>query len=284
MQPSSVTVREQRPRDLLSFNQVNGVPRGFKPPARPGFRYVEVWPPNGQWRHLEGLMARSTGRHARQGDTLAIYPAVWDGARESALRTAVLTEAVATTLGMSTLIWGDNAGVLSHPYYVEHEQLQAAESKCVLDWHRFTLRCRDLFTRDIDTSWYELEDENAAVSVAWAGATSPEPLGSSLFVRVLRGEDAIIVSLLDLSGSTDGSWSSPTAPGNCRQAEVSVLLDAPEHWRAQAAVLGRGGGRFEPLATGVGSHREGRSIVCDVPIIDGWSVLRLERGTRSRVR
>ncbi len=270
-------VRAQRPRDVLSFNQVNGVPRGFTPPAKPGFRYVEVWPPNDKWRHLEGLMQRSAGCHASQGDTLAIYPPVWNGAREAALNTAVLSEAVATTLGISTLIWGDNAGVLCHPYYVDHEQLGAEELKRVLAWHRFGLRCKDLFMRNADTSWYELDDENAAVSVSWAGTVSPEPTGGSLFVRVLPSDDSVVISLLDLSGSTDGSWMSATAPGSCTQADISVLVDSPERWRAHAAVLGRGAGTFEPLETSLGSHREGRSMLCRVSIIDGWSVLRLDR-------
>ncbi len=67
-------------------------------PQRPGFRYVEVWPPNDRWRHLEGLLARSAGAAEPQGDTLAIYPPVWDGERAGAAH-RVLTEAIATTLG-----------------------------------------------------------------------------------------------------------------------------------------------------------------------------------------
>ncbi len=58
-------VRAARPNDVLSFNQVNGVPRGFAPPAKPGFRYAEVWPPNDRWRHLEGLLERSAGSAPR---------------------------------------------------------------------------------------------------------------------------------------------------------------------------------------------------------------------------
>ncbi len=60
-------VRARRPRDVISFNQVNGVPRGFEPPDKPGFRYIEVWPPNDKWRHLEGLLQRSAGRRSKTG-------------------------------------------------------------------------------------------------------------------------------------------------------------------------------------------------------------------------
>ena len=54
-------LRAARPRDLISFNQVNGVPSAASLPAGPGFRYCEVWPPNDGWRHLEGLLDRSSG-------------------------------------------------------------------------------------------------------------------------------------------------------------------------------------------------------------------------------
>jgi dextranase len=272
--------RAGRPDDVLSFNQVNGVPAGIEPPAAPGFRYVEVWAPNDRWRHLEALMARSAGRGPRQGDTFAIYPPVWEQNRERGLRTVVLTEAVATVLGIGTLIWGDDAGALRHPYYVDHERLTPAEAETAIAWHRFGLRCRDLFRFGQDTSWFELDDENAALTVAAAVPAKPEPVGGALFTRVVRDPGTIVVSLIDLSGSRDGSWSEGTAAGSCSTATVAALVEQPEHWHAHVAALGRDEGRFTPVELQVGSHREGRTVTCEVPIVDGWSVLRLENRER----
>ena len=272
------SVRRARPDDVISFNQVNGVPRGFKPPERPGFRYVEVWRPNDQWRHLEGLLDRSAGTGSWQGDTLAIYPPVWGNDRETALLTVVLTEAVVTTLGANALLWGDRFGVLNHPYYVTHENLDEDEVERVLMWHRFGLRSRDLFKSGVDTSWYELTDENASVTVTWDGVAGPEPVGGYLYVRVRRGDDCVAVSLLDLSGSADGSWQSGTRAGRCRDVTLSVLVDDPSQWSVMASVLGVRDGRYEPLSSVVVSHREGRALSCTVPVIEGWSIVRLTRG------
>lgn len=274
-------VRKARTGDVLSFNQVNGVPRGFAMPGSPSFRYVEVWAPNDRWRHLEGLMQRSAGRNVHHGDTLAIYPPVWEGERDAALRTGLLSQAVVTTLGSNTLIWGDDYGVLCHPYYVNHEQLRGEEIDKVLQWHRFGLRCRDLFKVATDTSWYELDDENASVVVSWDGATSPEPVGGALFARVFRSDDVVVVSLLDLTGSTDGSWSQGTAPGTCTLADVSVLVELPDQWHAEVALLGRDEGRFAPVELGETLLREGKGRTCSVPVNGGWSVLRLTRGSAS---
>jgi dextranase len=274
-------VRKARPSDVLSFNQVNGVPRGFVPPTSPSFRYVEVWPPNDRWRHLEGLLQRSAGGGDRYGDTVAIYPPVWDADRSSALRTCLLSEAVTTTLGANLLIWGDKDGVLNHPYYVNHETLDESERAQVLEWHRFALRTRDLFRRTLDTSWYELSDENASVKVSWAGISSPEPVGGAVFARVIRGDDLIVVSLLDLSGSEDGSWSSGTREGRCESVDVEVLLGSSDTWNIDVAVMGRDHGRFASLATVATSMREGNGVRAAVPVDSGWSVLRLTRKVSS---
>ncbi len=274
-------VRQARPGDVLSFNQVNGVPAAIEPPRSPGFRYVEIWPPNDRWRHLEALMSRSAGRRSEpQGDSLAIYPPVWGKERRSALRTVVLSEAIATALGIGTLIFGDSGAALCHPYYVEHERLDPVEQQTVLSWHRFGLRCRDLFRRGEDTSWFELDDENAAVKVTGAVAATPEPEGGKLFCRVRHTADTVVVSVIDLSGSSEGSWTAATEPGVCVQATVTALVETPERWRAHVAVLGRDGDRFVPVELVEVPHREGRAVACEVPLVDGWSVLRLENRER----
>jgi dextranase len=279
--------RARRPGDQLSFNQVNGVPSVLSLPEGPGFRYCEVWPPNDLWRHLEGLMDRSAGRSGQKErggtvrGTVACYPPVWASAsgegRQAALRTVVLTEAIATCLGASALLYGDDFGVLSDPYYPRHETLSAVEALVALRWHRFALRCRDLFIDGEDTSWYEIGDENGAVSVSWDGPTKPEPLGGAVFARVVRSEGCIAVGVVDLTGSENGSWSEPTGRGRCPMVEVRVLLESPKDWQAAVATLGEDGDRFVGRPSRAEGHREGLAAVVDVPLQEGWSVLRLTR-------
>jgi dextranase len=275
-------VRTARPDAVVSFNQVNGVPRGFELAGPPGYRYVEVWPPNDRWRHLESLLQRSAAAGSSATGVLAIYPPVWAGERAAALRTVLLTAAVTVTLGASMLVFGDDRGCLQHPYYPDYQQMTADESGQVLRWHRFGLRCRDLFHGGTDTTWYDIGDENGAVSIRWEadgqpGRVAPEPAGGGVYARVVRHEDCIAVSVLDLTGSPDGSWQSPTGPGTCHSATVSVLLDDTGKWRAEAAVLGKDCDRFAPVAAKPGSHREGTSVQIELPVVVGWSVLRLTR-------
>jgi dextranase len=294
-------LRGVRQEDLISFNQVNGVPSAAPLSGGPGFRYCEIWPPNSDWRHFEGLMDRSSGRSGLLGSaeerrplirgSIACYPPVWGidtpgglvqgGEREEALRTVVLTEAITTSLGSSALLYGDMTAVLCDPYYPKHASLSSSEASTVLRWRRFALRCRDLFFEGEDTSWYEIEDENGSVSIQAPSPVSPEPVGGSIFARVTHGENFVAVSVIDLTGSETGSWRARTGAGGVSAVTVRVLIDRPENWRVEGAVLDSGPGRFTALEARIVPHRQGRAVEIELPLIDGWSVLRLLRAPGS---
>ena len=290
-------VRSQRPSLLISFNQVNGVPSAAKLAAEPRFRYCEVWPPNSQWRHFEGLLDRTSGtaglltdasrRDAVVRGSIACYPPVWGidqpggpvatSARPSALRTVVFTEAIATLLGTSALIYGDRTAALCDPYYPKHAHLSVDEATTVIAWHRFALRCRDLFLEGEDTSWYEIDDENGSVAIEAAAPVRPEPIGGAVFARVTQAKGRIGIGVLDLTGSENGGWSEPTEKGSIPSVTIRVLLDHPECWTAEAAVLGGRNDRFSELPAKIVEHRQGHALEVQLPVVAGWSVLRVTR-------
>lgn len=268
-------LRTAAPSVMLSFNQVNGVPGAFPLPVGHAFRYVEVWPPNDGWRHLESLLARSAGNSAARG-VLALYPPVWSGERRSALRTVCFSEAVATSLGSGLLVFGDCVGALSGPYYPDFEKLQLGEAARVLEWHRFSLRCRDLFSSGEDTSWVNIGDENGAVQVSVREApVRPEPTAGVVFARVVRSGTVTAISCLDLSGSPSGSWAQPTAGGIASEALVRLLVATPERCRAEVATLDAAGGRFQSVELEEVAHREGKAVELSLPLRRGWAVARV---------
>ena len=167
----------------------------------------------------------------------------------------VLTEAVATCLGASALIYGDRTAALCDPYYPKHERLTADEAATVIAWHRFALRCRDLFIEGEDTSWYEVDDENGAVALDWDGPVRPEPVGGALFARVVHSDGCVAVGVVDLSGSRHGRWSEPTGPARAGQCVCECSCPRPERWARHRRRLGTGGDRFMPVPSTVVDHR-----------------------------
>jgi dextranase len=263
-------VRAAFPQWLITFNQVNGHPGRLAPSGRPAARYAEVWPPNDAWRHLEGVLSRIAAPPL--ASILAIYPPVWAmGDRAAALRTACLTEAVVCALGADALIWGDRRGVLNDAYYPRHVRLDPAEAAEVLRWHRFALRYRDLFRRGSDTSWEDVGGVNTAVRVDGAPAL-PEPVAGSIFTRVRRGRGWLAVSLLNLTGSDDGRWTTPTGPPIPVDLTVNALMPEPGRWRAAVAVQGRGEALAAAAPTEV-PHPEGTALRLSLRALGTWAVV-----------
>ena len=219
--------------------------------------------------------------------TVACYPPVWRGeqtrggdqapTRADRLRTVMITEAVATMLGASALLYGDRRGVLCDPYYPNYEPLQAEEAAAALQWHRFALRQRDLFIDGEDTSWCDVGDENGAIAVAADAPVTPEPVGGAVFVRVVRSEHSVGVAALDLTGSQRGSWAEPTAPGRVGSLVVDALLPQGTEWRAEAASVGSRHGRFSPLAVRSAQSKQGLVVRVELDMTTGWSVALFRR-------
>ena len=182
-----------------------------------------------------------------------------------------------TCLGGSSLIYGDVRAALCDPYYPKHVRLHDAEAKTVIAWRRFSLRCRDLFSDGEDTSWYDIGDENGSVSILADAPVRPEPEGGSLFARVNHGEGIVSIGVVDLTGSKSAKWSESTAAGKISSVRVRVLLDHSDTWRVDAAVLGSRDDRFFRIESTVVAHRQGRALEIDLPLVDGWSVLRLTK-------
>jgi hypothetical protein len=155
--------------------------------------------------------------------------------------------------------------------------LSADELEEVTTWRHFALRCRDLFSDGEDTSWYEIGDENGSVTVSATVPVRPEPVAGSLFARVVHATDIVTVGVLDLTGSEHGRWSEPTAHGSVSDVTVRVLVDRPDEWSSSSAVLGAGNDHFVSVPTVVVAHRQGRALEVSLPLVKGWSVLRLRR-------
>jgi hypothetical protein len=115
------------------------------------------------------------------------------------------------------------------------------------------------------------------VSVMADATVKPEPLGGCVFARVVMLDDIIGVSVVDLTGSENAKWSEPATRGRIEVVTVDVLVDTAQRWRVEAAILGENGGRFSVVDSEDVAHRQGRALRVRLPLVDGWSVLRLRR-------
>ena len=58
---------------------------------------------------------------------------------------------------------------------------------------------------------------------------------------------------------------------------IRILVDHPNAWTPYAAVLGARDEHFAAIESVIVPHRQGRALEVTLPVIEGWSVLRLSR-------
>ena len=146
----------------------------------------------------------------------------------------------------------------------------------MLAWRRFALRCRDLFLEGEDTSWYEVGDENGAVALEWDGPVRPEPVAGALFAagrplgRLRRsGSCRPQRELARAVVRAYGGRPVPLGPG------TPAARRPREVGRSCRRRSARSGDRFVRWLSTVAEHREGRAAEVEVPLVAGWSVLRM---------
>ena len=265
---------------------------GPPPGARlPLLRGVAAERPDGAtWRRLMdrssgvGPAAPPAGREALVRGSIACYPPVWGTAAPGrspagpgrALRTVFPDRSGGHLPRRECLALRRRDAVLCDPYYPKHERLgRRGGNGAGLAPLRPALsgtsssRAR---TPAGTTSPTKTEPSRSPPR-----ACGPEPVGGALFARVVHAEGRVSVGVLDLTGSARGRWDEPTSPGRLRSVTVRILTGRPEQWSAAAAVLGAEDEHFVGRPSKVVPHRWGRAIEVELPVVEGWSVLRLSR-------
>ena len=87
----------------------------------------------------------------------------------------------------------------------------------------------------------------------------------------------VTVGVVDLTGSENGKWSESTTRGTVTSVTIRILVDHPNAWTPYAAVLGARDEQFAAIESVIVPHRQGRALEVTLPVIEGWSVLRLSR-------
>ncbi len=237
---------------------------GGRAAPRPGFRYCEVWPPNDQWRHLEALMDRSSGRAgllAPAGHRGRLVRAASPATRRCGVRATRRARSWARpgrphcARCCVPRLWppvsapvrcsmATSAPCLRPVLPQARAPGSAAEAATASPGTASPCGADDLFLEGEDTSWYDIADENGAVALEWDGPCGPNPWAAPSspgrpLGRLCRRQRP------RPDRQRPGSWSEPTPPGRCRSVRAR-LLPGPGQLACAVATLGRHGDRFVP--------------------------------------
>lgn len=223
----------------LIFNNVNAFPLWATAAVPQTAVYIEVWPPHERFRHLAELIAEARKLAPGQGVILAAYLAPYEGDEAGALATERLQLATVFSFGGSPLLHGEEDAVLTEAYYVRHRRISRGALDTVRRYYDFAVRYGDLLHApeavDVTKTYFGGDNHEVRVDAPVPVSADCEP--GSLWVRVVKLSDGLLISLIDLSGQNDDLWNRPKRPQEPlagvrlrveRTGNVRILFAAPE--------------------------------------------------------
>lgn len=233
----------------ILFNAVGNWPIETLAAAPVAFNYIEIWPPDIHYTDLARIVRNARKLSAEKPVVIALY---MPAAREI---NHLLADAVILSAGGSRIEIGENARLLTDPYFPKHE--------AILDSLMANLRtCADFSIR------YE----------EWIGPLVPEsaapkltlPDGVEAFYRKVSGGASL--SLVNLKSADPLCWNEE----HDRPHVFSPFaLEIPLDFVPQKAWL------LDPYSSDAPEllvhHRTGNKVCVAVPNLEVWNVLLFER-------
>jgi len=241
--------------------------------ANQALTYIDVWAPHTTLTHLADLVTRARLLAPDRAVILAAYLSVHRGDEAAALQAEKLQLATVFSHGGSVLLHVEESAVLTEAYYVTHKEIAPAVQDGARRYFDFAVRYGDLLFGTDDVTRTHVGGENEEVRVEATVAVATDALPGTLWVRVLRVPDGLLVSLIDLSAQTDDAWDAPKNPSTPLEGvRVSILRRGAANPRVAIA------SPDAPQLMALEPERSEREDTVSLPAFDTWALVLIRDG------
>lgn len=271
-------VRDRLPDSHLVFNNVNDFPTWRTGASPQDAVYIEVWEPHLTLGSLGHVVTRARAVGDGKPVVIAAYQHVYDVAPavESDLATA-FTMATLFSHGATHLLAGDGDRILVDPYYVRNHVVEPSTAALLARWYDFLVEHDALLVDPavVDVTGAYAGPYNDDVDVTFARAdVGSDAVAGTVWRRVTRVGDALVVHLVNLVGQQDTRWDAPRHPvGDPGPGTLRVRRTGPGLPRVRVA---------DPTATprlvDVPVVADGDHAVAHLPAPHVWQVVVIDDG------
>lgn len=211
---------DAHPEKTILFNAVGNWPIEALARSAADFIYIEIWSPAVEYRHLAGIVLNASRLSQGKAVVIALYlPA-------SRPANNLLADAVILACGGTRIELGEDARLLSDPYFPKHEEISPELRAALRQLADFAVR---------DGEWIRLYDQAQAGKEVWSSIEpNPEFIESdeSIWAVSRKFPGSQILQLVNFSGLDphqrwDESHAAPTPRSN---VDIRIRTDhEPSH-------------------------------------------------------
>jgi dextranase len=218
---------DQHPNQTILFNAVGNWPIEALADSAVDFMYIEVWPPDVEYRHLAKIVLNAVGLSHGKSVVIALYLPADRPANN------LLADAVILACGGTRIELGEDARLLSDPYFPKHEEISSDLYSSLRQLADFSVR---------NGEWMSPYALSSMERKRWADASlNPDFVltDNSLWAVARQYPGLLLVQLVNFSGlDPHQHWNDVHAyPVPCqnstikiqmRQGPSQILWDCPE--------------------------------------------------------
>lgn len=260
----------------MIFNNVNDFPTWATARATQDATYIEVWAPHVRLRHLAELVTYARAAGPDKAVILAAYLSSYEGEEGGAAAAERLQHAVVFSHGGTVLLHGEESAALTEAYYVRNRSLGPEAAAAARRCYDFAVRYGDLLfaSEAVDVTRTHIGGENHEIRVSAPVPVATDCEARSLWVRVVRTAQGLVVHLIDLSAQEDDLWD---APKRHAQMLEGVRLEV-ERARSDAPRVDFADPDLSPALTRLDGSFDGRHDVFELPPFGPWALVLIRDG------
>lgn len=266
-------VRDRLPDARLIFNNVNDFPTWDTASAAQDAVYIEPWEPVLTLDALAAVAERARAASNGQPVVLAAYQHVYDSAdAEASDRAAAFTMATLFSHGATQLLAGEHGRLLVDPYYVRNHEAEPGTVEFLARWYDFLVEHDALLLdpgiAEVTASYVGAYNGDLEVGFADANVAETAEAGS-VWRRVTRTSEGLVVHLINLVGQPDTRWDAPKpAPADVGGGELRFKFIRGRMPRVRVADPD---GRARLVEVDV--HLDGDHAFAALPALNIWQVV-----------
>ncbi|MNI18021.1 Cycloisomaltooligosaccharide glucanotransferase precursor [compost metagenome] len=262
----------------LIFNNVGNWPVDTVALADQDAIYIEVWKPYERY-HQIGQVLR-WAQHYGQGKPviLAAYlqPFRLDTPQRAQYSALLLTGVIAAHGGYH-LLMGENGGVLTQAYYVDHTIAEPTFLQKIRDYYDFNIRYANLLYNETlrDVSMTHVDGDNLEYVFEDVNYSTYGEVGK-VWTIVRENAHLKTISFINLTNNEDDLWNEgKNKPDTITNIKVKVLLEK-EVKAVYMMSPDRDMGRPQPVEYEITDALRGKTLELTIPTLEVWDVLAIE--------
>lgn len=214
----------------LIFNNVGNWPVNTVACAPQDAIYIEVWDPYNRYDHIQQIIkdARRECMDKKPVILAAYLKPFMEESQERGAYAAFILTAVISSNGAYHLLNGEENGVLTQGYYVDHSFISDSTSEKMRCYYDFIVQYMELFydSEMVDVSMTHIGWDNVEYQ-CYSDCWSVTGEADKLWITIREKENRKLISFVNLCGN-DNLWNlGKNKPLDMDKIEMQILVDKP---------------------------------------------------------